>query len=151
VRRLQRRLAGRDERGSAVVELVWLGLLLLIPTIYIVLTAFEVQRGAFAVSAAARAAGRAYALSETDAQGRAQAEAVARRAFEDQGIGDVPRSVRVACSPGGACLSGGSTITVTIDSRVDLPLLPDALGGDRPSIAVDATHSVAYGQFQEVR
>jgi len=33
----------------------------------------------------------------------------------------------------------------------DLPLLPDVLGGNRPSIAVDATHSVPYGQYQEVR
>jgi hypothetical protein len=141
----------RTEAGSAIVELVWLGLLLLIPITYIVVTAFEVQRGAFATSAAARAAGRAYALSDDDAQGRAQAEAVARRAFADQGIADAPRRLTVRCVPEDVCLSGGSVITVRIDSAIDLPLLPEALGGQRPEVAVDATHTVAYGQFQENR
>ena len=36
--------AGRDERGSALVELTWLGVLLLVPLLWIVLSVFEVQR-----------------------------------------------------------------------------------------------------------
>ena len=66
-------LRRRDEHGSALVELVWLGLLLLVPMLWIVLSVFEVQRGAFAVSAAARAAGRAYALAPTDVDGERRA------------------------------------------------------------------------------
>ena len=34
-----------DERGSALVELTWLGILLLVPMLWIVLRVFEVQRG----------------------------------------------------------------------------------------------------------
>ena len=34
----------RDERGSALVEVTWLSLLLLIPLLYVVLAVFEVQR-----------------------------------------------------------------------------------------------------------
>ena len=45
----------RDERGSALVELSWLGILLVLPMLWIVMSVFEVQRGAFGVSAAARA------------------------------------------------------------------------------------------------
>ena len=60
----------RDERGSALVELTWLGVLLLIPMLWIVLSVFQVQQGAFGVSGAARAAGRAYALAPNDALGR---------------------------------------------------------------------------------
>ena len=37
----------RAERGSALVEVVWLGVLLLLPMLWIVLSVFEVQRGAF--------------------------------------------------------------------------------------------------------
>ena len=44
----------RDERGSALVELVWLGILLLVPLLWIVVSAFDVQRGAFGVESAAR-------------------------------------------------------------------------------------------------
>lgn len=146
-----RRRAQRDERGSALVELSWLGILLLVPLLWIVVSVFDVQRGAFAVSGAARAAGRAYALAPTDAEGRLRAEAAARQALADQGLRDVPLSVTITCTPyPHDCHSGTSLITVRIASRVDLPLLPGFLGGDAPSFALDATHTVPIGQFQEV-
>ncbi|GAB6986779.1 hypothetical protein [Nocardioides pyridinolyticus] len=140
----------KDERGSALVELVWLGVLLLVPLLWIVVSVFDVQRGAFGVNGATRAAGRAYALAPNDAAGRARAEAAARQALADQGV-DEPVDVRITCSPyPHDCHSGTSVITVRVASRVDLPLLPDFLGGDAPSIALDATHTVPIGQFQEV-
>ena len=63
---MKRATRPRGERGTALVELTWLGILLLVPMIWIVLSVFEVQRGAFGVSAAARSAGRAYALAPDD-------------------------------------------------------------------------------------
>jgi Flp pilus assembly protein TadG len=141
----------RDQRGSALVELTWLGLLLLIPMLWIVLSVFEVQRGAFGVSGAARAAGRAYALAPNDAVGAARAEQAARQALADQGLSGVPIQLRVSCTPYPAnCHSGTSVITVRVSSRVDLPLLPDVLGGGAPSFALDASHTVPIGQYQEV-
>ncbi|MGZ4488727.1 MAG: hypothetical protein ACXVW1_12400 [Nocardioides sp.] len=139
------------ERGSALVEMSWLGILLLVPMLWIVMSAFEVQRGAFAVSSAARAAGRAYALSPSDGVGRARAEAAARQALDDQGVHGVPLSLAVTCTPyPHDCHAGTSVITVVVRSRVDLPLLPSALGGGAPSFALDASHTVPIGQFQEV-
>jgi Flp pilus assembly protein TadG len=141
----------RDEQGSALVELTWLGILLLIPMLWIILSVFEVQRGAFAVSGAARAAGRAYALAPTDAEGRQRAEAAAAQALVDQGVDGVPVHVRITCTPyPHDCHSGTSVITVVVASRVDLPLLPTFLGGNAPSFALDATHTVPIGQFQEI-
>ncbi|MBZ5737498.1 hypothetical protein [Nocardioides mangrovi] len=150
MRRPRRRTRG--EEGSALVELVWLGILLLIPIVWIVVSVFQVQRGAFGVSGAARAAGRAYALAPTDAEGQARAEAAARQALSDQGLpDDAPVRVTVTCTPyPHDCHSGTSVITVVVASRVDLPLLPDVLGGGAPSFALDATHTVPIGQFQEV-
>ncbi len=142
----------RDQRGSALVELTWLGILLLVPMLWIVLSVFEVQRGAFAVSAAARAAGRAYALAPTDAEGMARARAAASQALADQGLDGSPVDVAVSCRPfPHDCHNGTSVITVSVHSRVDLPLMPRVLGGDAPSIALDASHTVPVGQFQEVR
>lgn len=140
------------EEGSALVELVWLGILLLVPVLWIVVSVFEVQQGAFGTSAAARAAGRAYALAPTDAEGERRAEQAARQALDDQGLDDAPLRVRVTCeSAGTTCHSGGAVITVRIDTRVDLPLLPDVLGGPQSGVALDATHTVPIGQYQEVR
>jgi hypothetical protein len=141
----------RDEHGSALVELSWLGLLLLVPMLWVVLSVFEVQQGAFGVSSAARSAGRAYALAPNDALGQSRAETAVRRALDDQGLDGVPFTLRVTCSPTpGDCHSGTSVITVRVLTRVEVPLLPEVLGGDAPSFALDATHTVPIGQYQEV-
>lgn len=141
----------RDEGGSALVELTWLGILLLVPLLWIILSVFEVQRGAFGVSAAARSAGRAYALAPDDATGRARAVAAARLALADQGVRDTPVEVRVTCTPYPTdCHSGTSVITVQVRSRVVLPLLPDVLGAGRPTFRLDASHTVPIGQYVEV-
>ncbi len=146
-----RHRAGRDGRGSAIVELVWLGILLLVPLLWIVLSVSQVQQGAFGVTAAARAAGRAYALAPDDASGEQAAAAVARRALTDQGLAEAPMEVTVTCTPyPHDCHSGTSVITVRIRSRVELPLLPDALGGGQPRFALSATHTVPIGRYQEV-
>jgi len=140
-----------DETGSALVELVWLGLLLLIPMLWIVMSVFEVQRGAYAVSSAARAAGRAYALAPTDALGRSRAEQVARLVMVDQGIERPDLVLSVSCTPYPTdCHSGTSVITVRVDSGVQLPVLPDVLGGGAPSFSLDASHTVPIGQYQEI-
>ncbi len=140
----------RNQRGSALVELSWLGILLVLPMLWIVMSVFEVQRGAFGVSTAARAAARAYALAPDDATGVVRAREAARVALDDQGVGDAP-AVRVTCTPYPSdCHSGTSVITVSVHSRVILPLMPSALGGNRPSFALDATQTVPIGQFQEV-
>lgn len=139
-----------DEAGSALVELVWLGILLLIPLVWIIVSAFQVQAGAFAVTGAARAAGRAYALAPTDTEGRRGAEAAARQALSDQGL-DQDVDVAISCTPyPHHCHSGTSVITVVVSSRVDLPLMPSFLGADAPSFALDSTHTVPIGQFQEI-
>ncbi|MBJ7528300.1 MAG: hypothetical protein JHD04_02085 [Nocardioides sp.] len=146
---MSRRRGTGEDAGSALVELVWLGILLLVPIVWIVLSVFEVQRGALGVSEAARAAGRAFALAPDDATGRERAEAAARQALADQGLEDVRVDVAVSCVPSPDCHSPGSVVTVRVDSGVRLPLLPDALGGGAPSFALDASHTVPIGRYQE--
>ena len=148
--RCPRPRARRDD-GSAVVELVWLAILLLVPVLWIVLSLFEVQRGAFGVTTAARSAARAFALAPDDSSGRSAAQAAARQALVDQGVDDVPVDVAISCTPYPTqCHSGTSVITVVVASRVVLPLMPDVLGDDRPTFALDASHTVPIGQYQEV-
>lgn len=141
-----------DERGSAVVEVVWLSILLMVPLVYVMLAVFDVQRGAYAVSAASRAAGRAYALADSDAEGRSQAEAAARLALQDQGLDPDRLGVDVSCRPDpGDCLSPGSDITVVVRTQVRLPLAPAALDGGAPSFRVESVHRVPYGRYVEGR
>lgn len=141
----------RGDRGSAIVEFVWLGLLLLVPLVYILLTVFDAQRASFATSAAARSAGRAFASSPDQQSAYARAQAAARMAFSDQGIRAEPNLV-IRCRPRpDACLSPGSVIEARVRSVVVLPLLPAALGHQAPSFTVSATHQAPYGSFRQAR
>jgi Flp pilus assembly protein TadG len=139
----------RDERGTALIELMWLAVLLLVPMVWIVLSVFQVQRGAFAVTAAARAAGRAFALAPDDETGRRRAQAVAAVALADQGV-TAPWDLTFACSPHDACHVAGAVVTVTVDSSVSLPFIPQVLGG-AARFALHAEQRVPIGQFQESR
>jgi Flp pilus assembly protein TadG len=147
-----RRPGRRDERGSAVVEFSWLALLLMVPLVYAMLGVFDVQRASYGATAAARAAGRAFiivpaGLSEDDA--RARAFEAARLAMKDQGVELSSDELRITCNP--ACLEPGSTVTVELNTEVPLPLIPGALGGERPAIHISAVHTEPYGEYREAK
>lgn len=141
----------RDERGSGLVEFIWLGIVLLLPLVWILLSVLAVQRGAFAVSGAARAAGRAYVLASNDAEGDARARAAAAQALADQGLAGSAFDLTVSCTPYPPdCHSGTSVVTVRVASSVRLPMLPLILGSAAPSFALDATEVMPVGQYQEI-
>jgi hypothetical protein len=142
----------RDEGGTALIEVTWLSILLLVPLVYVVLTVFDVQRSAFGVNGAARAAGRAYSLAPEESVAMARARSAAAVALRDQHLDLGDGSLTVSCHPApGNCLSPGSTIDVRVRMQVPLPLAPTALGGNTPTVRVEASHSVAYGTFREDR
>lgn len=141
----------RDESGTALIEFVWLAILLIVPLLYIVLAAFDTQRTAYAASAAARSAGRAFVTAPDQAAGYARAWAAVRLAYQDQRLDTVPQ-VRITCRPDPRnCLTPGSVVRAEISSSVDLPLMPAALGSNTPAIRVDSEHEAPYGTFREAR
>jgi hypothetical protein len=127
------RWRGHDgERGSALVEFVFVALVVFVPLVYLVAGFSAVQRGVFASTAAAREAGRAIGTAPDAASGLARAEAAARIAVADQSVdaGDV----RVAYAPPGAgcsaagsyapALTPGEEFSVCVTVTVRVPLLP---------------------------
>jgi hypothetical protein len=140
----------RGEEGSALIEVTWLAILLMVPLLYIVLAVFEVQRAAFGVSSAARAGARSFSQAPSEAAAAGRATTAARLAMADQRLEDDRRSLEIRCLPDPTnCLAPGSVVTVTIGYTVPLPLLPPALGPQRPGIRVEAEHSVPYGAYRE--
>jgi len=133
------------------VEFVWLAILLIVPMLYILLAAFDTQRAAYAASAAARSAGRAFVTAPDQASGYARADVAVRLAYRDQKLDAVP-DVTITCRPDPHnCLTPGSMVRAQIHSSVDLPLMPAALGSNTPSIRVDSEHEAPYGTFREAR
>ena len=142
----------RDERGTALLEFVWLAILLLVPLLYVVLAVFETQRAAYAASAAARSATRAFVTAPDQRSAFARADAAARLAFGDQGIDAADFSLTITCRPDPQrCLTPGSVVSAEVRSAADLPLMPAALGDNTPRIAVAAVHRSPYGKFREAR
>jgi hypothetical protein len=136
------------ERGSAVVEFVFLAVLLMVPLFYLVMVLARLQAGAYAVSGAAREAGRAYTTATAPAQAPARAEAAAGVAFSDQGF-DGMGSVTIACD-GDPCLRPDGRVVVTASVTVPLPLVPSVFAGVLPtSIPISATHVATVDRFRQ--
>ncbi len=141
--RLRSRLGG-DQSGSALVEFVFIAVVVFVPLIYIVAGFSAVQRGVFASTAAAREAGRAMGTAPDPVTGQARAERAAQLAVEDQSVDAT--DLRLAYAPAGAdcdaagsyspSLTPGEEFSVCVTVTVRIPLLPEF---------VDA--NTATGQF----
>ncbi|MGH3495966.1 MAG: hypothetical protein ACRDP1_00680 [Nocardioidaceae bacterium] len=143
---------GRSESGTALIEFIWLGLILMVPLVYALLAVFDTQRAAYGVSAAARSAGRAFVLAPDQVLGEERARQAAQIALADQGVELVPGALVITCRPEPTrCLSPGSLVTVTVSVQEALPLVPRVLGGGAPSVRVSASHTEPYGTFREDR
>jgi hypothetical protein len=139
-----------SEVGSALVELTWLGLLMLIPLVYVVITIVTVQRSAYGATEAARAAGRAFVLAPDVATASNRAYEAAKVAMADQGVTLRGDELVVRCSPAPqSCLQPGSTVRVEIHLDVRLPFVPTVFGHSTASVAVRASHTEPYGTFRE--
>ncbi len=136
------------DAGNALVEFTYLAVLLMIPLVYVLLSAFQVQRAAFGVTEAARQAGRAYATAADPAAGRERARLASDLALADQGLAgaDAPEIT----DPDG--LAPGSRVTVTVRYTVTLPVLGLVFRGDlAPRIPVSARHVEVVDTFQATR
>jgi hypothetical protein len=134
---------GASERGSAIVEFQALGLVLLLPLVYVLLAVLDVQRATFAATQAAREAGRVAAVTADERAARA----AAALAFDDQGLALDQDGLRFVCD--GGCGTPGGSIRVTVDTVVPLPFLPPVLtDGANIRIPVRATHVAPVDRFR---
>lgn len=128
---LRARLQG--ERGSALVEFVFVAVVVFVPLVYVVAGFSAVQRGVFAATAAAREAGRALGTAPDVVAGRQRAQRAVELAVGDQSVRAT--DVRLAyAAPGAGCdaagsyaptLAPGERFTVCVTVTVRIPLLPD--------------------------
>lgn len=130
VKRLPQRL--RSDRGNAIVEFVFLGLIMLVPLVYLVVAVTSVQRNTFAVTQAARQAGRAYVLSQGNP---AAARYAAQLSIQGQGVEDA--AIAITYGPrGGGCggatgfppLEPGGEFTICVSRHITIPAVPTWIG-----------------------
>ena len=120
-----------DETGSASLEFVTAGLVLLLPLVYLVLTMSAIQAGALAVEGASRHAARVYVQSPDGAQAVARAQRAVDVALADYGLDAGTATVVITCEPDpGDCLTRRGFVTVAVMTSVPLPLVPPVLDLD---------------------
>jgi len=112
------------ERGTAVVEFCSIGLLLMLPLIYLVVAMGRIEAASFAADGSAREAARALVTARNEAAGRARAAAAVRLGLLDQGF-DVPvdDALVISCSKT-PCLSPGGEVITRVAVPVVLPGVP---------------------------
>jgi Na+-transporting methylmalonyl-CoA/oxaloacetate decarboxylase gamma subunit len=139
--------APKDE-GSAVIEFVFLAVLMLVPIVYLIVALGRIQAGALAVEQGAREAGRAFVTAPDEASGALRAQTAAALAFHDQGFaGPYDGQLSVWCSAA-PCLTGNGRVTVDAQITVILPGVPRFLSHVIPvQIRLDATHVATVDEF----
>jgi Flp pilus assembly protein TadG len=138
-----------DERGSAALEFITAGMILLVPLVYLILALAQLQAGALAVEGAARQAARVYVQSATPESAADDAERAIQFALADYGVDVAATRVAVSCRPVASdCLTRRGYVTVSIEIAVPLPLAPVALTVDAPlSLPVRATATQQVSRF----
>ena len=135
------------ERGSASLEFITAGLLLLVPLVYLVLTLAQLQAATFAAEGAARQAVRVFVTAATEKQAREQASIAVDDALADAHLPPEQARSTLTCTPlPRDCLTPQSWVTARTTIAVTLPLIPSLFNLDhyaRVSVSAEATERVA--------
>lgn len=147
-RRSGQHSAGDD--GSASLEFITTGILLLLPLVYLILTMAALQGAAFAVEGAARQGARVFTQADNIEAANAAARRATTFALEDYGLESAPTALTVTCSPDpDDCLRRAGTVTVTVTVSVVLPLVPPVLDLSVPlSVPVEASATQTVSRFR---
>lgn len=138
--------ASNPEQGSAVVEFIFLAVLLMIPLVYLILTVGQIQGGAYAVVGAADQAAKVFVMQRDLPAAQLAAEQAVRLAVEDMGFEASAAQLTISCSAG--CLTPGTTVSAHVQLRVELPVVGAVPGVNANAATVDSTATQKVGRFK---
>lgn len=139
----------KDDQGAAVLEFILIGLVMLVPLVYLIITLGMVQEQSLGVEAGSRHIARSVATSSGTDDARDRADRVLASIVDEYGIDESRVSLALECLPAGSvCPSAGATVIVTVRTTVALPLVPPILGmRDVASFPVEATSAQKVSRF----
>ena len=121
-----------DDDGSAALEFIAAGVILLVPLAYVILTLGTVQHSMLGVEAAARHTARVIGQADDAASAAVDSDAVLASIIDEYGLDAASVEVSVGCTPAGVeCPSAGATVVVSVRTSVSLPFVPAVLGLDQ--------------------
>lgn len=130
-----------DDSGSAALEFIVTGVLLLVPLVYLIVALGAIQGQSLGTEAAARHVARVVSTAPDAETATARADAVLKSVIEEYDLDASQVRLAFSCLPSGSpCPAAGATLRVTVATRVPLPLVPPVLGLERiASVPVEAT------------
>lgn len=139
------------ERGSAALEFIVVGLVLLVPVVYLIVTLGLVQGQSLGAEAAARHIARAVATAAGAAEADESAELVLASVVDEYDLDPRAVDVTLSCRPAGtSCPAAGATLIVTVRTAARLPLVPPVLGLDQVArIPIEASAAQKVSRFWE--
>jgi hypothetical protein len=138
------------ERGSAVVEFVSIGILLLLPLVYFVIAMARIQAAAFAADGSAREAARAFVTAADDPDAQRRARIAVRLGLLDQGFDSEDGALWVECERT-PCLTPGGQVVTRVQVRVVLPGVPRFIDHVLPtSLTVRAGQTAVVDDFRVI-
>lgn len=145
--------AGCADRGSASLEFLVAGLLMLVPLVYLILTLGTIQSAALATEGAARQAARVFVQAPSVAVGTAAAQRALDLALADHGLAASETALRITCEPRPQqCHTRRGWVTVAVAVRVPLPLVPPILDLRVPfAVPVEASATQQVSRFWGAR
>lgn len=145
--------AGCFDRGSASLEFLTVGLLMLIPLVYLMLTLGAIQSATLATEGAARQAARVFVQAPTGEAGQQAAQRALALAFADQGVDGQGATLSIACTPRPEqCHTRRGWVTVSVTAAVPLPLVPPLFNLQVPfAIPVQASATQQVSRFWGAR
>ncbi|WP_258068603.1 hypothetical protein [Arthrobacter sp. N199823] len=134
------------ETGSAIVEFIFLAVLLMVPVAYLILTVGQIQGGAYATVGAADQAAKVFVLHNDLPAAHLAAEQAVRLAVQDMGFDPDAAVLSISCDPG--CATAGATVRAHVELRVELPLVGALPGVNATAATVESNAMQKVGRFK---
>jgi len=145
----------RPDEGRAIIEVVFLAVLLLIPVIYVLIALLRLQGATLAVGQAARDVGRMIETSSAAGASTQLMHDVAGQDLRDQGISTTNMALRTTPAGGDCARSNsfepsyqpGATYQLCVVAVVSLPGVPTILSGSKNTVT--GVYTVHIGELRE--
>lgn len=137
-----------DERGNALVEFVVVGVLLLVPCVYLILFLGQVQAATFAVDSVARESARIMVTEPDEPAARDRALAASSLILADHGLAVTAGDVVVITCSDAPCRTPDGSVDIRVDLIVPAPLVGGGIAGSGPlGVTVGTDHRLIVDRY----
>lgn len=142
------RSRSRNDRGSASIEFIVVGVAIILPLIYIAITVLTLNAAQFASNQAARESARAFVTSTSNSAGNQRASFAANQAFADYGLTESEPEILITCDHV-SCLTPGGRVSVEITTQVPLPFVPRWGTSDLVTMPIISQATLLVDQYRQ--